>query len=60
LYLPLSLRGVVLVATKKGRGIGEVLEQEKKHSYSQYDSFMGIGRGVGELLESISSGRRKL
>jgi hypothetical protein len=30
------------MATKK-KGARELLEQEKKHSYPQYGSFMGIG-----------------
>jgi hypothetical protein len=41
----------ILVAIKKGRGIGELLEQKKKHSCLQYNNFMEIGEGIGELLE---------
>jgi hypothetical protein len=56
LYLSFSLRGDEVNIgdhQKKGRSIGELLEQ-KKHSYLQYDSFMGIYGGIGELLEMLS------
>jgi hypothetical protein len=63
------IRGVVSPPFFEGSCIGGHKKRErywgsagarKKHSCSQYGSFMGIGRGIGELLESISSGRRKL
>jgi hypothetical protein len=44
----------ILVATKKR---GEVLEncwsKKKSIAVPQYDSFMGIGGGIGELLEML-------
>ena len=43
LYLPLSLRGdeEILVATKKARGIGELLEQEKSIDVSNMTVLWG-------------------
>jgi hypothetical protein len=54
LYLSLSLRGDdenIGGHKKQGRGIRELLEQEKKYSYLQYNSFMKIERGIGKLLK---------
>jgi hypothetical protein len=39
----------ILVATKKVRYCGTAgVYKGKKHSYSQYDSFMGIGKVLGD------------
>jgi hypothetical protein len=38
---------------QKKRGIGELLEQEKSIVVPQYDSFMGIGGGIGDVLELL-------
>jgi hypothetical protein len=55
LYLPFSLRGDAgnIGGHKKKRGIGELLEQEKSIVVPQYDSFMGIGGGIGDVLELL-------
>ena len=37
---------------KKGEVLGNCWSK-KKHSCPQYDSFMGIGGGIGELLEML-------
>jgi hypothetical protein len=44
----------ILVATKKKEKYwGTVEVRKKKYSCPQYDSFMGIGGGIGELLEML-------
>jgi hypothetical protein len=51
---------MVVVVTKRERGIEELLEQEKKHSWSQYNCFIGIGRGIDKLPEMLSGSRSVL
>jgi hypothetical protein len=55
LYLPFSLREDEenIGGHKKRRGIGELLQQEKSIVVPQYDSFMGIRGGIGDLLELL-------
>jgi hypothetical protein len=55
LYLPFSLRGDErnISGHQKKERCWELLEQEKKHNSPQYVSFMGIRRGIGELLEML-------
>jgi hypothetical protein len=43
----------ILVATKKRERYWGTAGARKKHSYSQYDSFIGIRGNNGELLEML-------
>jgi hypothetical protein len=55
LYLSLSLRedeGNISGHQKKGEVLGTA-GARKKHNSPQYVSFMGIRRGIGELLEML-------
>ena len=42
-----------LMATKKGRAIGGLLEKKKWDYLPQYDSFMGMRDGIGGLLKML-------
>jgi len=45
----------ILVSTNKRKSYWGTVRARKKHSCPQYDNFMGIWEGIGELLKMFSS-----